>query len=201
MGVVRLPNVTANFALPYPSASDAPCDFDTQWCDFTASIDTVFARFQAGIDRSVPTIAIALVQQTTPRNILNLENTPFDTVVIDTAGMTDLDADPFHITIPRPGVYTLAAGMLFPSPGLSINGFLSIQVTQDVFAGFSADCQAEDIDRGAGVDYHITAYQPANLLPQGLRLGLTHNFGNQSVKTITSSWFSVFWHADSMVPA
>jgi hypothetical protein len=196
-----LPNNTAIFNLPYPAATDAPCDFDEQWCDFTDAIDNVFATFQAGIDRAYPTIPIAMVQQTTPRSILNLENHPFDTVAIDTAGMTDIDADPFHVTIPRPGVYTVAAGMIFPSPALVLNGFLSLQVTQDVFSGFSVDVQAEALDRGAGVDYHITGYAPARFLPQGLKLGVTHNFGNQSVKTITSTWLSVSWHADTMVPA
>ena len=196
-----LPDFTANFALPYPNATDEPCDFDEQWCDFTEAVETVFARFQAGIDRAYPTIPIAMLQQTTPRSILNLENTLFDTVAIDTAGMTDIDADPFHITIARPGVYTLAAGMLFPSPAITLNGYLDISLTQSFFGGFSVSVQNQALDRGAGVDYHISAYGPARLLPQGLGIGLTHNFGNQSVKTITSSWLAVFWHADSMVPA
>lgn len=196
-----MPSSTVNFALPYPAPTDQPCDFDEQWCDFTDAIDAVFAVFQAGIDRAYPTIPMAMVQQTVSRNILNLEDHPFDTVAIDTAGMTDLDADPFHITIPRPGVWTLACGMIFPSPALVLNGFLGMQVTQDVFGGFSVDCQAMSLDRGAGVDYHLTAYAPARFLPQGLRLGVTHNFGNVSVKTITSTWFSVSWHADAMVSA
>ncbi len=197
----RLPNFTPNFNLPYPAATDEPCDFDAQWCDFTEAIDTVFATFQAGIDRSVPTIPIAMLQQTAPRSILNLEETLFDTVVIDTAGMTDIDSDPFHIYLRRPGVYTLAAGMKFPSPNISLNGFLAVELTQTFFGGFTVSVQNQSLDRGPGVDYHISAYGAARLLPQNLGIGLTHNFGNQSVKTITSSWLAVFWHADTMVPA
>lgn len=195
-----MPNTTPNFALPYPAATDEPCDFAEQWCDFTGAVDGVLATFQSGIDRSVPTIPIAMLQQTVSRSILNLSPLLFDTVVIDTAGMTDLDADLSRITIPRNGVYTLKASMFFVSPGV-VNGPIRMDFNQDIFpVGSLVDVSAEALDRGVGVNYLITANGPAVFIEQGVKVGVSFNFGVNALYPITASWMSVSWHADSMVP-
>lgn len=195
-----MPNTTPNFALPYPAATDEPCDFAEQWCDFTAAIDDVFATFQAGIDRTIPTIPIAMLQQTVTRSILNFSPLLFDTVVIDTAGMTDLDSDLSRITIPRNGVYSLNAGMVFASPGV-VNGPIFMAFNQDIFpGGLAVNVSSEALDRGPGLDYRLTANGPARFIEQGVKLGIYFDFGVATLYPIVSSWMSVSWHADSMVP-
>src|SRR5688500_14304081 len=108
---------TPIFSLPYPGPSDAPCDFAEQWCDFTEAIDGVFTTFEAGIARTMPVIPLAIMRLTTVQLIPNLQRVPFDAVAADTAGMTDIASDPFHITITRAGRYTVSGGLEIGSDG------------------------------------------------------------------------------------
>src|SRR5688500_14787019 len=149
-----MPNNTFNFNLPYPSGTDRPCDFAEPWCDFTTAIDAVFAVFQAAIDRTIPVVPMAILLQTTQRSILNFAPLIFDTVVADTAGMTDIDVDPFSITIRRPGRYTVAAYVQKPTVGAPF-----VPAEFSIFIEPDNDAQGELIDRGSGVTYHLTAYK------------------------------------------
>jgi hypothetical protein len=190
-----MPNNTINFALPYPAPSDAPCDFDEQWCEFTAALDGVFATFQAGVDRTNPVIPLAVMRRDGPVSLNNLNKMPFDTVVADTAGMTDIDADPYHITVVRPGRYTISANMEMPSPAVAANSQISllIDAPSTIIAG--------GLDRGAGPEYRLNATNPVHTVPSGTKISLLFNFGSTALFVINRYWLSVAWHSDTERPS
>lgn len=189
-----MPNNTVNFNLPYPSGSDAPCDFDTQWCEFTDAINDVIATFQAGADRAVPVIPAAMLRTNTVRNIINGNVIPFDEVVMDTAGMTDLDADPYRITITRTGRYTLAAWLnKLTSAVVNTETSLFIQ-------GGTSDLVATILDRGAGTEYWVPTYGPVVSMSAGDQVSIFFNTGTATSQTVNAAWLSVAWHSDTEVP-
>lgn len=189
-----MPNFTSTFSLPYPSASDEPCDFAEQWCDFTEAIDGVFTTFESGIARTVPTVPAALLQQTVTRSIENLQPVPFDTVSADTAGMVDIDADPFSITITRFGRYSINAGIEMGSSG-NINSQMALLVGSGTFTVI-----AGALDRGVAFVYRMNAYTPAVTLSPGEKVRLRFNVGVLMNISVLASWLSVTWHADQEVP-
>lgn len=187
--------MTANFALPYPSATDNPCLFDEQWCDFTEAIDAVFATFESAINRTIPVVPVAMVQQNLPVSFFNFTPIQFDTVVLDTAGMTDFDVDPFSITIPRPGRYTVAAGISKPTAA-----GLVPPIETSIFIQPNADAQSELIDRGAGLNYLLNTFYPVETNVAGAKIRLSFSVGSANFFTIDNSWLAVVWHADTEVP-
>jgi hypothetical protein len=189
-----MPNFTTNFNLPYPAGTDEPCDFAQQWCDFTQAIDGVFDTFQSAIDRTIPVVPAAILVQTVPTSIFNFSPLRFDTVLVDTAGMTDLDVDPFTITITRPGRYTVACFVEKPTTGFSLPRFTSI------FAGPSFSAQSELLDRGAGILYYLNGFHAVETYAAGDQARLSFSVGSQQFWDITSSWLAVIWHSDTEVP-
>lgn len=189
-----MPNFTPNFNLPYPSASDEPCDFAEQWCDFTAAIDGVFDVFQAGIDRTVPTVPTALMQQTVTRTIENLQPVPFDTVSADTAHMTDIDADPFSITITRFGAYSVSGGIELGSDG-GVNSDTAMLIGSSSFTIIGGA-----LDRGVAFLYRMNAYVPSVILSPGEQVRMRFNVGSLLNISVLASWLAVTWHADREVP-
>jgi hypothetical protein len=192
-----MPNTTVNFALPYPAGTDAPCDFAEQWCDFTAAIDGVFDTFQSAIDRTIPVVPVAITLMTIPTSVFNSGLIPFDTVLVDTAGMTDMDTDPYTITIKRPGRYTVAAGILKPSTGAPpAPGQTSIFALPE----FDAQAVVNDLGPGGGVLYYLAAYFAVETYAAGDQIQLSFSVGNQALWPITSAHLSVLWHSDTEVP-
>lgn len=191
-----MPSNTANFNLPYPNATDEPCDFAAQWCDFTQAIDDVFDVFQVAINRTIPVIPLAIMRQTITRTVPGFGNIPFDTVSIDTAGMTDIDADPTSITIRRPGRYTVAAMMEKLTAGAPfVTAFTS------VFATPKFNAQAMLFDRGAGVTYFLNPYFSVESYAAGDKIGLSFSVaGSPTAFAIERSWLAVIWHSDTEVP-
>jgi len=179
---------TANFALPYPTGSDAPCDFAEQWCDFTEAIDGVLGRFQTGIDRAIPVIPAALIRASTPRTANSGQNIAFDEVVLDTAGMTDLDANPYAITITRPGRYSVGGYIEKPSSGV-----VDSQLTLFVVLGSNWSI----LDRGVGFVYSIPSYTPVVTLAAGDQVTMFFNVPTLGPQTVDVAWLCVFWHSDT----
>lgn len=189
-------SLTPNFSLPYPSASDEPCDFAEQWCDFTEAVDDVFDTFQEAVDRTVPTIPMAAIRLTVPYQAVNLAPVRFDTVLIDTAGMTDLDVDPFRITITRRGRYTVTGFINKLTAGVPLNSQISLLVYSQ--SGFNI--LAGTIDRGGGFPYRINSYVPVALLEVGEQIELSFNTGTSGTSQVDSASLSVAWHSDTEVP-
>lgn len=187
-----MPNNTVNFALPYPAPTDEPCDFAEQWCDFTEAINDILATFQEGTDRAIPVVPAALVRVTEARSIINGSNIPFDEVVMDTAGMTDLDADPYTITVPRTGRYTVGAFVEKASSGVVNSDFTVFIDGTSVGWGI--------LDRGAFTNYWCPAYSPSDPLAAGTQVKLRFNTAVAAAQTVFTAWLSVIWHADTEVP-
>lgn len=188
-----MPNFTPVFGLPYPSGSDRPCDFDEQWCDFTEAIDAVFTDFETGLARTNPVIPMALVRQTGPVTVGNTISIPYDTVVVDTAGMTDIDADPFSITITRPGRYTVNGFLELADPNIAINAEITMSILGSSFAS------AETIYRGV-IQYRMTAYNAVETLAAGTKLQMFFNVGTAGTEVVSGAWWSAAWHSDTEVP-
>lgn len=194
-----MPSNTVNFSLPYPNGSDAPCDFAQQWCDFTDAINNVMAFFQAGIDRAIPVIPAALLRTSISRSIPDRNPIPFDEVVLDTAGMTDLDADPYRITIPRTGRYTVSAFISKQTNGVLTPSEIGLRAENELTLDFHVN--ASILDLGVAVTYYVPASTPALSLVSGDRVQIAVNSGTFVSQTIDSAWLAVIWHSDTEVPA
>lgn len=187
-----MPSNTPNFALPYPSASDEPCDFAEQWCDFTAAIDGVFATFESGIARTAPTVPLAIVRMTIVQDVENGVAIPFDSVAADTAAMTDIDADPFNITITRRGRYSLSGAMELE--GDNPNSDIALFINNDF-----ASVTAQALDLGPAFPYRLNAYGPSIDLQPGDKVNMSFNTGTSADFTVYYAWLAVVWHADREV--
>lgn len=190
-----MPNNTTNFNLPYPASTDEPCDFAEQWCDFTEALDGVFDGFQAVIDRTIPVVPLAILQQTVSRDIPNLGAVQFDTVLADTAGMTDIDVDPFHITVRRPGRYTVGAMLQKQTVGAPF-----ITAYTSVFVNTHVNAIADLLDRGAGGTYYFNPYFPVDTYAAGDKISLSFAVSAQPTIPIEESFLAVIWHSDTEVP-
>lgn len=187
-----MPDFTPNFDLPYPSPTDRPCDFATQWCEFTGAVNSVLDVFTAGADRAEPVIPAALARMSVGRNVINLNPIPFDEIVMDTAGMTDLDADPYTITVQQTGRYTVAGFVEKASSGVVDSQLgLFIDPTSIVWV---------IIDRGVGPSYWLPAYTPSYPLNAGETVQLRYNSGTATSQMVFTAWLAVIWHADTEVP-
>lgn len=195
-----MPSNTPNFNLPYPNGSDRPCDFAEQWCDFTDSMNNVLALFQSGIDRANPVVPAAMLRISTPREIITLNLIPFDEVVFDTAGMTDLDADPYHIYIRRPGRYIFNGFMDKDTSGVVDSQFTIFAQQELVAPGGQLDVTSNILDRGGGNDYLNVSYSPSQPLIAGDRVSMFFNTGSSGTDEVNAAWMSVIWVADTEVP-
>ena len=188
-------NVTPLMGLPYPGPGDAPCDFDEQWCQFTGAIDAVFDKWEAGLSRAYPAIPAAKMLLTEITPIQNFNPIPFTEVEFDTAGMTQMDADPYGITCRRAGRYTVAAFLAedTASGGAGAQAALVISILGS-FTEFS-----DILILGAGT-YRENTYWPVMDLAEGDRLVLTTFLSSQPNRTARSAWLSVSWHSDVRRP-
>lgn len=192
-----MPNTTTNFALPYPSPSDEPCDFPQQWCDFVDAIDNVLDGFQATVDRTVPVIPVALLQQTEPTTVTNGGAISFDTLLVDTAGMTDMDNAPYLITIKRTGRYTVAGGLLCPTETPAFPpSFVGITIDEPNISFSTFDFAYT----GPASIIHLNTSVPVTTLTVGQEVQLMLDRGALGDFPIESAWLGVFWHSDTEVP-
>lgn len=187
-----MPGTTTNFALPYPSGTDAPCEFAEQWCDFTDAVNAVISGFEDGADRAIPVVPAALARMSVTRSVINLNPVPFDEIVMDTAGMTDLDADPYTITVRQTGRYTVG-GFVEKASGGFVDSQLGLFIDPTSVVWVI-------LDRGPGPSYWLPAYTPSVTLTAGTAVQLRFNTGSATAQTVFTAWLSVIWHADTEVP-
>jgi hypothetical protein len=193
---VTVLSATTLMGLRYPSALDRPCDFDESWCAFTGDIDAVFTKFEQAINRTVPAAPFAMLQLTTQISIGNSNLVPFDTVVADTAGMTDLDSDLYGITVPKAGRYTIAWYFKQLTGGL-----LNQQISGQVIASKSSfNFNHVILDRNLALGYGNTADWEAASLLEGDRVTLNTFESGVTTRTLLEAWLAVYWHADQEVP-
>lgn len=184
---------TTNFALPYPTALDRPCDFAEQWCDFTDSVQTVIDGFQAVIDRTNPVIPIARMMVTSPVVVQSGGEIPFDTLSVDTVGFVDFDADALGVTINRAGRFVLLGSATVESTGIN-NNYVRLFIQND------SDCV---LDRTgiAGLTLGLnTASLTINTSSVRRSLKVSRDDSTTLFLTVDAATFSVFWHADRASP-
>lgn len=193
-----MPLTTPVLGLPYPGPGDEPCDFDEQWCAFTDAVEARLTVLDEAIARTNPVVPAALLHQTTDREVLPDASIPFDAVLLDTARMTDIDADPYHIYIPRTGRYTITAWTDQETAGINNSPLFLSGVN---YNGGQGTYMAEVLDRLGSVSYRFGIYQSVVSATEGDRWSLLQSSMNMTVpRTIFESWFSVVWHSDTEVP-
>lgn len=192
-----MPNLTPNFSLPYPAATDEPCDFPQQWCDFVDTIDGILDGFQTTIDRTVPVIPVALLYQSTGIDVANGGAIPFDTLLVDTANMTDMDENPFTITIRRTGRYSVGGGILALTEGPAFPpSFIGVTIDEPSISWSTFDYGFA----GPNDTIHLNVTVPVASLAAGEEVNLMLNRGAVGTFPIVSAWLGVFWHSDTEVP-
>lgn len=119
---------TSPDCLPYFGCDDSPClntgsvcDPSTVWCDFAELVEAKLNEFDAAVLRTAGSIPMAWIQATVPTVIV--ADTPavpiiFDSPLVDTDGMVNLDTLPSSITINTPGLYQF----VFSGVGVMTNG-------------------------------------------------------------------------------
>jgi hypothetical protein len=119
--------LTPNFSLPVPGPLDEPCDFAQQWCDFTDATQTVLDTFEAVANRTNPNVPLAKLElRGGVRDMPEDSLIPFDTLVLNNAGMVDFDASTSTITITRPGRFLAVCNVLFTYAPVA-NMYFSLQ--------------------------------------------------------------------------
>lgn len=94
--------------LPYQTGADRRCDAPDAWRDFLAQFEAQF-RPLSNLAARLSSAPMAVVERRTPWDVATLGSSggqvQFDTVIVDTDGMVNLDLDSRSITPQRPGWY------------------------------------------------------------------------------------------------
>lgn len=128
-----MPEYTPNYQLPYPAPGDSPCSLSDTTCAFGDAVDTQLDALQAIVDRTAGSVPMAVVSTVglkqyiiDPNSTGFNYNVTFDSVLVDTDGMTDLVSNPQGFTIQTPGIYLrwiyFTMRTTWPSPGTTIIG-------------------------------------------------------------------------------
>jgi hypothetical protein len=180
--------------LPYPGPTDAPCDFDDQWCQFTSAIDAVFDRWESGLSRAYPAVPAAKMRQTQQVTVFNSTQILFSEVTLDTAGMTNMDADPYTITITRTGRYSVWGFI----EELNNSGGAGAQ--SGLIISSPAAVETNTILVIVAGTYRNSVYWPVLTLPVGTRLQLQPFLSGQNQRTIFEASLAAVWHSDVIRP-
>lgn len=103
-----MPALTNSQFLPYQTATDRRCDAPAVWKAFLERFETQY-KPMLNLSARLSSVPMAMVERRRPYDIAT-EGSPggdveFDTVVIDTDGMVNLDVSPTIVTPQRPGWY------------------------------------------------------------------------------------------------
>lgn len=95
--------------LPYPTGTDRRCDAPGTWETFAELLEGKLSALERYAARLSPTVPIAIVSKLATEPLQTAGSYPitFDTVMVDTDGMTDLSVNPFVITPRRSGRYQI----------------------------------------------------------------------------------------------
>lgn len=193
--------LTPNFALPVPSALDAPCDFPEQWCDFTTSVQTVLDTFESVANRTNPVVPLAKMQVTRTVTLLETSSVPYDTLTLNNAGMVDFDSSNTTITIKRPGRFFVVFNALFVASAAS-NTYFEAQM---VPVGSTAINRTLAIDDNfcfsslINVGSTLSAVMHVATPPVNVRV-VVQIIGAAENVLIDLASLSLFWFADRGAP-
>lgn len=110
---------TTNFCLPHFEGTDSPClntgticEPSTVWCDFIAGVEEQLNGIDEILGRTALALPIGFISYQPTTAVAVADQIPFDTVLIDTDQMVDLEF--FRGVIPRRnGVYLIDAVIKF----------------------------------------------------------------------------------------
>lgn len=186
-------------AIPVPTGADPACDFAEDWCATTAAINAKIAAYQAALARAYPAAPMALLRRTEQLDTYTaLAPIPMTEATFDTAGMTDLDADPTVITIQQTGRYIIRGYIQHLTTGV-LNNIAAVTVNIGTagatIAGFALDRANFPVSMGA---FHPTPFSDGTGFIKGTKISLS----NSSLLTpaIVKASLFVGWHADQVNP-
>lgn len=194
-----MPTCTPIYGLPYAEGSDAPCDIDETLCAFATAVEAELDELDAVVDRVADTVPMVQVKMTSPLSTTSFGNTtitvPFDTISYDTAGMVSLAANPYTITLPRPGRYLVTFQLQMTSAPL--NDMLSVQISgsavqSTVYDNYISD-SSTPVYFNAGGEMRYTTGATADTTSAALTLTASVLVGTYVIESAT---VSVTWIAD-----
>lgn len=178
--------------LPFPIGTDAPCEFPEQWCETITGINAKVAEYESVIDRTYPAIPVCVLRATVSQTLpALLDAVTFTEAAIDTAGMSDLDANPKIITVPKNGVYTVQ-GFIHQITTVALNSVVDVQVFfQSIPSGFG-DFRGRTRSLGVGSSVQVSTARITSFWQAGTIFSL----GTSSAVQVLKASLSVAWHAD-----
>lgn len=186
---------TAVLGLPYPNGDARPCDFDEDWCQFTTAVQGYFDLWRSGLRRAYPAIPAALMYLMEPYDLVPDSSIRFDTLRFDTAAMTDMDADPYTITIKKRGRYSVSAFVLMINSTGDDQVILSVV---DITTGGTTVTSDQLIDNGHHVRIQTETQVVSLVEGTQLRVGI---FQSGSVpRQIREASICAYWHSDAETP-
>lgn len=180
--------LTPSFALPYPSATDAPCDFADQWCTFTEAVTGVLDTFETAVNRTVPLVPVAQMLVTIPIVVAVSQFVAFDTVTVDTVSWIDFDSDRTSITVNRAGRFVVTGSAVLTTSGV-LNNFMFMNINA------ASDASLDRADGGIGLCVS-QLFSIASPTP----FQMTATSAAASTVRIETASMSVYWHADGGAP-
>lgn len=193
--------LTPNFSLPVPGPLDEPCDFAQQWCDFTDATQTVLDSLEAVADRTNPNVPMAKLELRGGARDLPADSLiPFDTLVLNNAGLVDFDASNSSITINRPGRFLAVCNVLF-----TYNTVANMYFNMQFFPiGSGAISKSIGIDHGLNIGLINVGMCATGIFyvttpPVVVRVNVDM-VTTPDVESIELAALSLFWYADGASP-
>jgi hypothetical protein len=132
--------------LPYQTGSDRRCDAPDVWRDFLAQFEQQFVPL-SNLAARLASPPIAVVERRTPWDVATLGSSggqvQFDTVVIDTDNMVNLDFDNRSVTPQRPGWYIGYGWIRALKSQIGVGDLMSVSFTGG-FAGNASNRDSSD---------------------------------------------------------
>lgn len=189
-------------AIPVPAGTDPACDFAEDWCATTAAINAKIAAYETALARAYPAAPMALLRRTEllTTNVL-LAPIPMTEATFDTAGMTDLDADPTIITIQQTGRYMVRGYLSTGTTGV-VNTLVT--ATLNIAGPPNASIQGYALDRGsllvAVSSFHPTPFSDGTEFIEGTKISLSTSITISAAVPLFKASLFVGWHADQENP-
>jgi hypothetical protein len=205
-----MPALTNSQFLPYQLGTDRRCDAPEVWQAFLAQFETRY-RPILNVANRLNNNPMAVVERRNPYSI-EIEGSSggpveFDTVVIDTDGMVNLDSDPTLVTPQRPGYY-YAVGII-RATGAQVGTQDLAGNIQNGFAGNTANNEDEKpsniefdpvaaLSATQAIDIHSSAGSFWNPFAAGAGTPVPFRFTKTGSNTVPYEWvqLAVYWIRD-----
>jgi hypothetical protein len=144
-----MPAVTNSQFLPYQVSTDRRCDAPEVWQAFLSAFEARY-RPMVNLANRLTNVPMAMVERRTPWDIATMGSPggtiSYDTVVLDTDGMVNLDADPTAITPQRRGWYLAHGFLRVRQPDLVVSGIGDLGLSFS--GGFAGNFSAHNTEAG-----------------------------------------------------